>query len=140
ITLSKLRPYDYAAATPGRARGNLDLPPHAVAAGRLQLQASADLLGVRRRGDRTLRIVGRRLDDAGAAVALPALGNLGHRQRAARCAATRALVFAVALRALARRQRAVEIRKELEIARRPPAEPLVPGSHCLDALLAGGNN
>src|SRR5947207_7255441 len=104
ITLSKLRPYDYAAATPGRARGNLDLPPHAVAAGRLQLQASADLLGVRRRGDRTLRIVGRRLDDAGAAVALPALGNLGHRQRAADETARRPMVSAVALRTMARRQ------------------------------------
>src|SRR4029079_538411 len=55
--------------------------------------------------------MGRRMDDAGPLAALPALGNLWHRQRAAGRAASRMLVFAVALRALARRQRAVEIRE-----------------------------
>src|SRR6476660_9963103 len=88
-----------------RTRTDLDLPPHAVAAGWLQLPAPADLLGLWRRGDRAIWIVGRRLDDAGAAVALPALGHVGHRQctadRAARCT----LVSALALRPLARRQR-----------------------------------
>ena len=53
-------------------------------------------------------LVGRRLDDAGAAVALPSLGHLGDRQRAADGAAGRALVSAVAVRPLARRQRALK--------------------------------
>ena len=66
-----------------RTRADLALPPHAVATGRLQLPPSADLLGLWRRGDRAIRIVGRRMDDAGAAVALPALGHVGHRQCAA---------------------------------------------------------
>src|SRR5215211_643794 len=47
------------------------------------------------------------MDDPGAAVALPALGNLRHRQRAAGKTAWRAVVLAVAVRALARRQRAL---------------------------------
>ena len=76
-----------AAAAQCRPRADLDLPAHAVAAGRLQLPPSADLLGLWRRGDRALRAVGRRMDDAGAAVALPALGHLGDRQRAADSAA-----------------------------------------------------
>ena len=92
-----------------RPRADLDLPAHAVAAGRLQLPAPADLLGLWRRGDRTVRTVGRRLDDAGAAVALPSFGHIRHRQRAARHAAGRAMVSAVAIRTLARRQRALEI-------------------------------
>ena len=65
------------------ARADLDLPAHAVAAGRLQLPASADMFGVWRRSDRTLRPVGRRMDDAGADPALPALGHIRHRQCAA---------------------------------------------------------
>ena len=82
--MSGLRGRGPAAAAQRRTRADLDLSPHAVAAGRLQLPASADLLGLWRRGDRTLRTVGRRMDDAGAAVALPALGHVRHRQRAAR--------------------------------------------------------
>src|SRR5882757_4669242 len=105
-----LRRLDPTAAAQCRARPDLDLPAHAVAAGRLQLQASADLLGLWRRSDRTLRTVGRRMDDAGSDPALPALGHVRHRQRAARTTAGRALVSAVALRALARRQRDVAVR------------------------------
>src|SRR4051794_37667021 len=86
-------------------RADLDLPAYAVAAGRLQLPASADLLDVWRRSDRTLRLVGRRVDDAGADPALPALRDIRHRQRAADEACGCAMVSAVALWTLARRQR-----------------------------------
>src|SRR5882757_4523979 len=104
-----LRRLDPTAAAQCRARPDLDLPAHAVAAGRLQLPASADLLGLWRRSDRAVRTVGRRMDDAGAAVALPALGHLRHRQCAIDAAAGRALVSALALRPLARRQRALRL-------------------------------
>src|SRR5262245_23550136 len=50
--------------------------------------------------------MGRRMDDAGAAVALPSLGDVGHRQYSGNNATRRALVPALALRPLARRQRA----------------------------------
>jgi hypothetical protein len=54
---------------------------------------------------RTVRTVGRRMDDAGADPALPALGNFRHRQCSIIQAAGRAMVSAVALWALARCQR-----------------------------------
>src|SRR4051812_15550870 len=79
--LSRLRPLDSPVAATCGARADLAVPAHAVAAGRLQLPPPADLLGLRRRGDCAVRPVGRRLDDAGAAVALPAMGHIGHRQR-----------------------------------------------------------
>src|SRR6202035_330777 len=88
---------------------DLALPAHAVAAGRLQLPPFADLFGLWRRGDRAFRPVGRRVDDAGAAVALPALGHVGNRQCAADTAAGRAVVSAVAVWPLARRQRAAAL-------------------------------
>src|SRR4051812_24763094 len=47
------------------------------------------------------------MDDAGTAAALPALGHFRHRQRAACKAAGRAVVSALAVRPLARCQRAV---------------------------------
>jgi hypothetical protein len=125
-------------ATPAAQCGPCDdlaLPAHAVAAGRLQLPSSADLLGLWRRSDRALRPVGRRMDDAGAAIALSALGDLGYRQRTADKACGRALVSAVAVRALARGQRAVnlELSREPEKASRlldPPlrSRPRVPRS------------
>jgi hypothetical protein len=90
------------------ARADLDLPAHALTAGRLQLSPPADLFGLWRRGDRALRAVGRRVDGAGAAIALSALGYLGDRQRAADTAAARAMVSAVAVRPMARRQRALK--------------------------------
>src|SRR3984893_7716522 len=98
---------DSAPSAQCRPRADLDLPAHAVAAGRLQLPALADLLGLWRRGHRAVRAVGGRMDDAGAAVALPAFRHLGDRQRADGKAAGRAMVPAVALRTLARRQRAL---------------------------------
>jgi hypothetical protein len=96
------------------ARNDLDLPAHVVAAGRLQLPSSSDLFGLWRRGARAFRPVGRRMDDAGAAIALSALGHLGNRQRAADKAPGRAMVCAVAVRALARGQRAVKHRLSRE--------------------------
>src|SRR5690348_7596555 len=62
-----------APAAPGRARRDLGLSPHALTAGRLQLPSPADLLGLWRRSDRSLRAVGRRLDDIGAVAPLPPL-------------------------------------------------------------------
>src|SRR5882757_1282438 len=109
FALSRLRRCGATAAAQCRARHDLDLPAHAVAAGRLQLPPSADLFGLWRRGDRALRVVGWWLDDAGAAFALPALGHLRHRQRTADRAARRAMVSALALWAMARRQRAQKL-------------------------------
>src|SRR5512135_2832987 len=50
------------------------------------------------------RIVGRRMDDAGAAIALSAVRHLGHRQCAIDKTSRRAMVLAVEIRTLARRQ------------------------------------
>jgi hypothetical protein len=97
-------------------RADLALPAHAVAAGRLQLPAFADMFGVWRRGDRTFRIVGRRMDDAGADPALPPLGNVRHRQRAAHDTSGCVLVSAVALWTLARSQRFVNATRSLSSA------------------------
>jgi hypothetical protein len=91
-------------AATGRPRDNLALSAHALAAGRLQLPASADLLGLRRRSDRAFWIVGRRMDDAGPAIALSAVRHLRDRQRAGDKTRWRALVSSVAVRTLARRQ------------------------------------
>src|SRR5438876_11043581 len=98
-------------ATPAsqcRTRVDLDLPAHPVASGWLQLSALADLLGLCRRGDRTVWAVGRRVDDLGATAALPALGYIGDRHRAPHKAAGRAMVSAVAIRPMARRQCALK--------------------------------
>jgi hypothetical protein len=116
-------------ATPAAQCGpcrDLDLSAHAVTAGRLQLPPSAELFGVWRRSDRAFRPVGRRMDDAGAAVALPALGHLGYRQRAADKTAGCAMVYAVAVRTLARGQRAVKhkLSREPEKASRLLDRPL----------------
>src|SRR5260370_22148155 len=83
IALFRLRRRGATPAAQCGARDDLDLPAHAVAAGRLQLPSSADLFGLWRRGDRTFRTLSRRLDYLGAAVALPAFAYLGDRQRAA---------------------------------------------------------
>src|ERR1700687_4632416 len=102
--LSGLRRHGPAPAAQCRACDDLDLPAHPLAAGRLQLPSSADLFGLWRRGDRAVRAVGRRMDDASAVITLPTLGRLGDRQCAADPTAGRAMVFAVAVRAMARRQ------------------------------------
>src|ERR1700754_4315638 len=87
-----------------RARPDLDLSSHPFTARRLQLPSCSDLLGLWRRSDRTFRIVGGRMDDAGAAAALSAVGHIRHRLRAGAPAFQRALVSAMALCAMARRQ------------------------------------
>src|SRR5258708_32235474 len=58
---------------PGLGGGGPDpgLPPYRCGTDRAQLPAPADLLELRRRGGRPLWFVGRRLDDAGAALSLP---------------------------------------------------------------------
>ena len=118
-------------------RADLDLPAHTVALGRLQLPASADLFGVWRRSDRAFRPVGRRMDDAGADPALPALGHIRHRQRAADRARGRAMVSAVALRTLARRQRIVNGTLSLRsTAHRQKKNP----PPCCGPISAGGRN
>jgi len=103
FALSRLRRDVSATSAQRRARADLDLPANAVAAGRLQLPSSADLFSLWRRGDRAFWALGWRLDDAGAAAALPAVGYFGNRQCAADPATGRVLVFAVALRPMARR-------------------------------------
>jgi hypothetical protein len=108
IVLSRLHRRDAAPASQCRARVDLDLPAHPVAAGWLQLPALADLLGLCRRGDRALWAVGRRMDDLGATAALPALGYIGDRHRAPHKTAGRAMVSAVAIRPMARRQCALK--------------------------------
>src|SRR3954447_9160248 len=101
------------ASTQIRPRADLALPPHALAAGWLQLPAPADLLGLWRRGDRKIRAVGRRLDDAGAPAPLQPFRHLGHRQRAPHHATSRTLVLALALRPLARCQRILSMMRRL---------------------------
>src|ERR1700733_6627993 len=138
--MSRLRSRGATAAAQRRTRADLALPAHAVAAGRLQLPPPADLFGLWRRGDRAFRAMGRRLDDAGAAVALPALGHLGDRQRAADPAAGRAMVSALAVRTLARRQRALEnsaalLPRPARIAAAPGTGPRPP--HWFDVLWEG---
>ena len=108
IVLSRLHRRDATPASQCRARIDLDLPAHPLAAGWLQLPALADLFGLCRRGDRALWAVGRRMDDLGAPIALPALGHFGDRQRAPHKTARRAMVSAVAIRPMARRQRALK--------------------------------
>ena len=108
IVLSRLRRRDAAPASQCRARVDLDLPAYPLAAGWLQLPALADLFGLCRRGDRALWAVGRRMDDLGATVALPALGDIRDRQRAAHKTAGCAMVSAVAIWPMARRQYALK--------------------------------
>src|SRR5213078_146690 len=107
IVLSRLYRRDATPAAQCRAGVDLDLPAYPVAAGRLQLPTPADLLGLCRRGDRALWAVGRRMDDPGAIAALPAMGHFGDRQRASHETAGRAMVSAVAIRPMARRQRSL---------------------------------
>ena len=123
--LHGLRQRGGAAAAQCGARDDLGLPAHSFAAGWFQLPPSADLLGLWRRGDRALRALGRRMDDPGAAVALSALGHLRDRQCSVDKARWRAMVSALAVRTLARRQRALKtgpaaaLSDELRIAAEP---------------------
>lgn len=113
IIVFRLRRHGAARAPQRRACDDLDLPAHIVAAGRLQLPPSSNLFGLWRRSARTFRAVGWRLDDAGAAAALSALGHLRNRQRATDRSAGRAMVPALAVRAMARRQCAMTCRENL---------------------------
>src|SRR5450631_1960091 len=90
FALCGLRRRGFANSAQCGTRDDLALPAYAVAAGRLQLPPPANLFGLWRRGDRALRAVGRRLDDAGTAAALPTLGHKRNRQRAADQTAGRA--------------------------------------------------
>ncbi len=65
----------------------------------------AELFRIRRAGDRPLRTLGGRMDDAGPVVALPSLGYGRARFRSDVAAGGRMLVLSLALRTLARRQR-----------------------------------
>ena len=78
---------------------------HTLADARLALPASADMLAIWRRGDRAFRFVGGRMDDTRAFDALPSARHVGFGFRAARISRKFALVFSVALRAVARRER-----------------------------------
>src|SRR5713101_3527510 len=60
----------------GRAWAGQALPLFLLRAGGVPLPSSAHLLELCRRSDRPLRPVGRRLDDAGAALPLPSIRNL----------------------------------------------------------------
>ena len=57
--------------------------------------------------DEAIERFGRRMDDFGAIAALPALGHFGDRQCARHETARRAMVSAVAIRPMARRQRSL---------------------------------
>lgn len=89
---------------PVRAGFDHGLPLYARVAGRLSLPPSAELLGICRSGIGTFRPLGRRLDDLGAASTLPAVGHLGPRFRARGVTGKIALVYAVALRPMARNE------------------------------------
>src|SRR5262249_29248832 len=80
------------------------LSPRLLRADRVQLPASADLLGLCRGGDRPVRSVGRRLDDARAALSLSPVWHPRARFRGVIVARWRALVSALALWPLARHQ------------------------------------
>jgi hypothetical protein len=87
-----------------RARTDQDLSSFALGAGGLRVSPPADLLELRRRGDRPPWPVGRRLDGAGALLPLPTVWYRGARFCSPITAGGCALVSAVALRPLARNQ------------------------------------
>jgi len=91
------------------ARGEVDragpdrrLSPHPFALYRIRMPAFAHLLRICRGGNRPLRIVGGLVDDAGAALPMPAIGDVRPRFRPPRFATSFALVLAMALWTLAR--------------------------------------
>ena len=88
--------------SPLRARLDQGLSLHARIAHWISLPSPADLLRIRRRGARSLWPLGRRLDDVGEADALSPIRHVGARFRARSVAGKIALVYAVALRTMAR--------------------------------------
>src|SRR5262249_8482985 len=89
-------------AATGRQRLGQTLPLHAVWVRRLRVPPPAHLLFICRGSDRAIRPVGRLLDGAGAPAALSPVRHLRARLRAGDAARGRALVPAVAVRAVAR--------------------------------------
>lgn len=88
-----------------RTRAHQDVSIYPLTSDRVSLPASADLLRICRCSARPVWPLGRRLDDARAAVPLSPLWNVRARFRAAITAATRALVSAMALWTMARNER-----------------------------------
>jgi hypothetical protein len=84
-----------------RPRRGERLPAHTLAADRIELSASADLLAICGRGVCLPWLLGRWLDDARPAAALPSLRHVGPRFRARYLARGSAMVPAVALRMVA---------------------------------------
>src|SRR2546427_4232811 len=93
---------DRAHSAPCRPRAGEGLSLYLLPARRLPLPPPADLLGLRRRGARPVRPVGRRLDDARAAHPLSSVGHVRSRLRPPVTTARRALVPALAIRPLER--------------------------------------
>lgn len=106
VPLFRLRANDSAPAAQRGSWIDLDVSAYPFAAGRIQLPPRSDLLGLWRRGALAFRIMGGRMDDAGASATLPTLGHVRDRQRDDGITAESTLVSAVALRALARHERA----------------------------------
>ena len=96
---------DRARARTRRARLDPGVPLYLIGAGRLPLPPPAHLLGLCGRGHRAIRPLGRRMDDIGPAMPLPAVWNRRARCRTGCPARAFALVSALALRALAGHQR-----------------------------------
>src|SRR5262245_8906167 len=91
-------------ASPRRAGPGHALSLHAFPSYWAPLPAPAELLGIRRRGDRPFRALGRWMDGTRPHPAVPPLGNGGAGFRARYPARAIALVLALALRTLARPQ------------------------------------
>ena len=104
------------ASPPGRARGRQNIPLYVVPPGRISLPPPAHLLRICRTRRCPARPLGRRVDDPGAARALPSMGNRRPRHRGRGGTRPGPLVPAVALRGLARGQ---PTRRSLR-GRRPP--------------------
>src|SRR5262249_13744316 len=86
------------------ARIDKTLSNHTVAAGRVPLSARTDVLPLRRRGARPVRVVGGRVDDAGGPAPRRAVGHAGPRLCPRGPAARRPLVSALALGPMAGRE------------------------------------
>src|SRR5215471_16882944 len=86
------------------AHGGENLPTDFVSARRVSLPSPSDVLAICRRGDRTPRLVGGRVDDPRTPVALPPIRHFWLGLCGRRIAAGRTLVFAMALRPVARHQ------------------------------------
>jgi hypothetical protein len=119
-------PYCQGAAA-RRTRVDHGLSLFVLRVGRLRLPPSPDLLDLWRGGNRPLRPVGGRLDDAGPPLPMSSFRDLRARFRPIRAAAPLALVSAMALRPLARNQSGTGCQSAAAVARmeaRPPISGL----------------